>query len=616
MANQFYAWNTTSNGMVWNFTAGRVPANGSDSAPADIVSLVATPVSSWTALKTGIAKGGTATFTLTAPFNSDYDSRITIPDGAAITIQGGGAVLDAGSKGQFFKVSGALTLNFLTLQNGGGADASSDGGAIECNAGCILNVNSCAFNGNNAKGHVPAWESGSSYLYSGGAITFYQENKNGGTTTGGPIGYISNTTFTSNSANSGGAISLAGWNADGAGNPKCTITGSAFSGNSADSPGSGKDVYIFDGHDSQAGGSVPVGNAVFVDCKGDSMPMTDYETLPTGCCEVCPLCTCSPAQFVKTNCTDTQARVCQDCTVCPPGKHVETKCTAHKDTTCAFDPVRRGIDSGVALDASSGTVYFGSWDNNFYAVDTATGKQKWALPTGGLIQSGVALDTAADTVFFGSWEAKPAPTPAPVTPAPTPAPTPRPSIHFALESGSSFSGCFPATYTSTDDDVSGQPVFQSDSTASSCNDVEFLLYCSKDDLWLLYDKKTVDSKCDYYLGGPQFLTPTATWIFSKDPQEQTWKGDSDDVITTTASGFGHSAPAVIPASLTTSAVPTSNTFHALQASGDSASTKWTFPVGTSHVMISARSRVLCAFTSLTRRICLAPLRADHERRGS
>ena len=66
MANQFYAWNTTSNGMVWNFTAGRVPANGSDSAPADIVSLVATPVSSWTALKTGIAKGGTATFTLTA----------------------------------------------------------------------------------------------------------------------------------------------------------------------------------------------------------------------------------------------------------------------------------------------------------------------------------------------------------------------------------------------------------------------------------------------------------------------------------------------------------------------------------------------------------------------
>ena len=94
-------------------------------------------------------------------------------------------MLDAGSKGQFFKVSGALTLNFLTLQNGGGTDASSDGGAIECNAGCILNVNSCAFNGNNAKG--------SSYAYSGGAITFYQENKNGGTTTGGPIGYISNT---------------------------------------------------------------------------------------------------------------------------------------------------------------------------------------------------------------------------------------------------------------------------------------------------------------------------------------------------------------------------------------------------------------------------------------
>ena len=49
----------------------------------------------------------------------DYDRQIVI-SAKKVTIEGGGAVLDASQKGSFFLVNGSstLTLRHLTLQNG------------------------------------------------------------------------------------------------------------------------------------------------------------------------------------------------------------------------------------------------------------------------------------------------------------------------------------------------------------------------------------------------------------------------------------------------------------------------------------------------------------------
>ena len=78
------------------------------------------PVSSWTNLKTSISGAATGTsIELTAAFNSNYDSEISI-SGKSITINGNGAVLDAGKNGRFFYLtsSASLTLYSVTLQNG------------------------------------------------------------------------------------------------------------------------------------------------------------------------------------------------------------------------------------------------------------------------------------------------------------------------------------------------------------------------------------------------------------------------------------------------------------------------------------------------------------------
>jgi len=51
---------------------------------------------------------------------------------------------------------------------------------------------------------------------------------------------------------------------------------------------------------------------------------------------------------------------------------------------------------------SGGTVYFGSSDHNFYAVDRAAGTLRWRFPTRGRITSSPAV--AAGRVYFGSYD--------------------------------------------------------------------------------------------------------------------------------------------------------------------------------------------------------------------
>ena len=57
------------------------------------------------------------------------------------------------------------------------------------------------------------------------------------------------------------------------------------------------------------------------------------------------------------------------------------------------------IDSSPTL-GSDGTIYFGGWDGYFYALDSATGKLKWTFTVGSYVSSGAAL-TNDGTVIFG-----------------------------------------------------------------------------------------------------------------------------------------------------------------------------------------------------------------------
>lgn len=59
------------------------------------------------------------------------------------------------------------------------------------------------------------------------------------------------------------------------------------------------------------------------------------------------------------------------------------------------------ISSSPAL-ATDGTIYFGGWDNQLYALH-ADGTLKWTFPTGGYISSSPAVD-ANGVVYVGSWD--------------------------------------------------------------------------------------------------------------------------------------------------------------------------------------------------------------------
>ncbi len=61
-----------------------------------------------------------------------------------------------------------------------------------------------------------------------------------------------------------------------------------------------------------------------------------------------------------------------------------------------------GIASSPAI-GPDGTVYFGSNDNNFYAVDGTTGKLKWKYATLGTVNSSPTV-SADGIVYFGGWD--------------------------------------------------------------------------------------------------------------------------------------------------------------------------------------------------------------------
>ncbi len=61
------------------------------------------------------------------------------------------------------------------------------------------------------------------------------------------------------------------------------------------------------------------------------------------------------------------------------------------------------VDSSPAL-AHDGTIYFGSWDKSFYALNT-DGKKQWQFSTAGEIVSSPAIG-ADGTIYFGSHDRK------------------------------------------------------------------------------------------------------------------------------------------------------------------------------------------------------------------
>ncbi|MDR3689212.1 MAG: PQQ-binding-like beta-propeller repeat protein [Fimbriimonas sp.] len=60
------------------------------------------------------------------------------------------------------------------------------------------------------------------------------------------------------------------------------------------------------------------------------------------------------------------------------------------------------IDSSPAI-GPDGTVYIASTDHSLYAIDPATGSRKWAFPTGGLILSSPAIGLDG-TIYIGSYD--------------------------------------------------------------------------------------------------------------------------------------------------------------------------------------------------------------------
>ena len=68
-------------------------------------------------------------------------------------------------------------------------------------------------------------------------------------------------------------------------------------------------------------------------------------------------------------------------------------------TQTIADPFDVFLSSPVV---AQGAVYFGSGDGNVYAVDIATGEQRWKFKTGDVVHSSPAF--ANGVLFFGSWD--------------------------------------------------------------------------------------------------------------------------------------------------------------------------------------------------------------------
>ena len=59
------------------------------------------------------------------------------------------------------------------------------------------------------------------------------------------------------------------------------------------------------------------------------------------------------------------------------------------------------VDSSPTLSHDESVLYFGSWDNNVYAVNTVTGAKVWEFATGSLVIASPSID-ASGNLFFGS----------------------------------------------------------------------------------------------------------------------------------------------------------------------------------------------------------------------
>ena len=58
--------------------------------------------------------------------------------------------------------------------------------------------------------------------------------------------------------------------------------------------------------------------------------------------------------------------------------------------------------SSPALSPDGGTVYIGSNDNHLYAVDAATGEERWRFETDGGVDSSPAVSADGSVVYVGS----------------------------------------------------------------------------------------------------------------------------------------------------------------------------------------------------------------------
>lgn len=78
------------------------------------------------------------------------------------------------------------------------------------------------------------------------------------------------------------------------------------------------------------------------------------------------------------------------------GKHLHG---AHPDAETMPDPFDFYLSSPVV---SNGAVYFGSGDDNVYALDAASGKVNWKFKTGDVVHASPAISDG--TLFIGSWD--------------------------------------------------------------------------------------------------------------------------------------------------------------------------------------------------------------------
>ena len=163
-------------------------------------------------LNNAIATGGSATFACTGPSNFGITSTKTIS--RDLTLDGGGLLTISGANTyQVFSVNSGITFGVqnLTISNGRNTSGNASGGAI-ANLGGKVTVMNSTLSGNSAV----AFGGG---IYNTGTLTVTGSVLNGNTIIAGGSGgggiytgngtvVVANSTFTNNSAATGGAIDM------------------------------------------------------------------------------------------------------------------------------------------------------------------------------------------------------------------------------------------------------------------------------------------------------------------------------------------------------------------------------------------------------------------------